>query len=134
MDGTTHGIISHNLELGTMFYAVIAYTKQTVLQQYSLCGDTSVIKITTQTVLEDALYINSHIIAFFSEIGDTALIQVSSAVLFGPNPLGNSITTPPPAIEEWANGIFQLVQLAQPPGSIHFEELRTAAEKYIIIY
>ncbi|KAG1787198.1 uncharacterized protein HD556DRAFT_1448993 [Suillus plorans] len=122
--------------------------RQTVLQQYGLCGDTSGIKITAQTVLEDAPYINSHIVAFTSEIGDAALIQVSSAVLFGPNPPGNSITTPPPggylpadiarsvafiilAIEEWADGTFQPVILAQPPGSIHFEELRTAAEKII---
>lgn len=33
------------------------------------------------------------------------------------------------AIEEWADGTFQPVQLAQPPGSIHFEELHTATEK-----
>ncbi|KAG2337877.1 hypothetical protein BDR05DRAFT_952317 [Suillus weaverae] len=121
--------------------------RQTVMHQYGLCGDASGIKTTAQTVLEDAPYIKSRIAVFASEIGDTALIQVSSAILFGPNTLAQENFSTPPlggylpadiacsvafiilAIEEWADGTFQPVQLAQPPGSIHFQELRTAAEK-----
>ncbi|KAG2063449.1 hypothetical protein BDR04DRAFT_1123257 [Suillus decipiens] len=126
------------------YHYAFSTARQIVMQQYSLCGDASGIKTTVQNILEDAPYIKSRVAVSAPEIGDTALIQVSSALLFGPNP-PTSITPPlcgylPAdiaravaliilATEEWADGTFQPVQLDQPPGSFHLQKLRTAAEK-----
>ncbi|KAG1749516.1 hypothetical protein EDB19DRAFT_1825399 [Suillus lakei] len=146
-DESWQDIVARFLLFLTCKYHHYAFSvaRQTIMQQYGLWGDASEIKTTVQTVLEDAPYIKSHIAVFTSEISDTTLIQVSSGVLFGPNTLEN-FSTPPLsgylpadiahsvafiilAIEEWADGTLQPVQLAQSPASIHLEELHTAAEK-----
>ncbi|KAG1864563.1 hypothetical protein C8R48DRAFT_773078 [Suillus tomentosus] len=112
----------------------------TVMQQYGLCGKASEVKIMAQNVLKGAPYIKNH-----TAIGDTVLIQVSSAVLFGPN-MPENFSTPPLggylptdiahavafiilAIEEWADGTFQPMQLTQSSASRHLKELHAAAEK-----
>ncbi|KAG2337879.1 hypothetical protein BDR05DRAFT_1004675 [Suillus weaverae] len=117
----------------------------TVMQQYRLYGKASEIKMTAQNVLKDTPYIKNQIAVFGSEIGDTVLIQVSSAVLFGPN-IPQNFSTPPlggylptdiahavafivSAIEEWVDGTFEPMQLTQPSDSGHLKELHTAAEK-----
>ncbi|KAG2063450.1 hypothetical protein BDR04DRAFT_1163692 [Suillus decipiens] len=121
----------------------------TVMQQYGLCGEASGIKTTAQNVIKDAPYIKNCIAVFASKIGDAVLIQVSNAVLFGPNTPEN-FSTPPLggylpadiahavafivlAIEEWADGTFRPVQLTQPFDLAHLKELHTAAEKIMSI-
>ncbi|KAG1819366.1 hypothetical protein EV424DRAFT_1347460 [Suillus variegatus] len=138
-------IRSHLFVMSKHLDYVFSVARWTVMQQYGLCGKASEIKMMAQNVLKGAPYIKNHTVVFPSKIGDAVLIQVSSAVLFGPNapenfsmpPLGRYLPTNIAhavafiilAIEEWADSTFQPMQLTQLSASHHLKELHAAAEK-----